>query len=71
MRAQQTAEEIFRKVYSKTRTCVCSLSLITLLRGGGFVLLFLLWNIFLGGKASLPERDMGQIRNDVFFPPFS
>lgn len=35
-----------------------------------FVLLFLLWSIFLDGKASLPERDMGRIRNDLFFFPF-
>lgn len=71
MRAQHTAEAILREVYSKGRMCVRDLSLIALLKVGVFlVLLFLLWSIFLGGKISLTERDMGQMRNDGFFLAF-
>lgn len=63
MRAQQTAEAMFREVYSKGRMRVHALSLIALSRVFLCVLRFLLWSTFLGGKDSLPERHMGQIRN--------
>lgn len=51
MRAQHTAEAILREVYSKGRMCVRDLSLIALLKFGGFLCYF-----FCFGVSSWVER---------------
>lgn len=51
MRAQHTAEAILREVYSKGRMCVRDLSLIALLKSGGFLCYF-----FCFGLSSWVER---------------
>lgn len=68
MRAQQTAEAIFREVYSKGRMCVFILFLIALLR------VFFICYFFCFGVSSYTERPVFQKgiwgRTEMMFFPF-